>query len=147
MSNNSCFQYDAKDVLRDYTTKGLYTKTIQPKETKIKEILKENGYPRKFLIKQHQNQEPSQPSTSDNLRQRRYVSVPYIKGTSERASRILKKFNIKLGSKPSNTLQNQLGNAKQKRNTKDKSNVVYEIDCENCEKKYIGKLRKDWKKE
>ena len=74
--------------------------------------------------------------------QRRYVSVLYIKGTSERASRILKKFNIKSGSKSSNTLKNQLGNAKQKRNTKDKSNVVYEIDCENCEKKNIGETKK-----
>ena len=115
--------------LQDRATNLCSADNVQDEETKIKEILKENGYPRKFLIKQHQSQEPSQPSTSDNLRQRRYVSVPYIKGTYERASRILKKINIKLGSKPSNKLQNQLGNAKQKRNTKDKSNVVYEIDC------------------
>ena len=26
--------------------------------------------------------------------------------------------------------------------TKDKSNVEYEIDCENCEKKYIGETKK-----
>ena len=29
---------------------------VQDEETKIKEILKENGYPRKFLIKQQQSQ-------------------------------------------------------------------------------------------
>ena len=33
-------------------------------------------------------------------------------------------------------------NAKQNRNTKEKSNVVYEIDCENCEKKCIGKTKR-----
>ena len=104
--------------------------------------MKENGYPRKFLIKQNQRKEPSQPSILGNLRQRRHVSVPHIKGTSERDCHILKKINIKLGSKRSNTLQNQLGNAKQKRNTKDKSSVVYEIDCEYCERKYIGETKK-----
>ena len=82
--------------LQDRATNLCSVDNVQDEEKKIKEILKENGYPRKFLIKQHQNQEPSQPSTSGNLRQRRYVSVPYIKGTSERASRILKKKKKKL---------------------------------------------------
>ena len=77
--------------LQDRATNLCSVDNVQDEEKKMKVILKENGYPRKFLIKQHQSQEPSQPSTSGNLRQRRYVSVPYIKGTFERASRILKK--------------------------------------------------------
>ena len=66
--------------LQDRATNLCSADNVQ-NETKIKEILKENGYPKKILIKQHQSQEPSQPTTSGNLRQRRYVSVPYIKGT------------------------------------------------------------------
>ena len=34
----------------------------------------------------------------------RYISVPYIKEASERVNRLLKPYNIKLGNKPTNTL-------------------------------------------
>ena len=55
--------------LQDRATNLCCVDNVQDEETKIEEILKENGYPRKFPIKQHQSQEPSQPSTSGNLRQ------------------------------------------------------------------------------
>ena len=40
-------------------------------------------------------------------RQRRnYISAPYIRGTSERAARILKNYDIQLSHKSTKTLKN-----------------------------------------
>ena len=41
----------------------------------------------------------------------RYIAVPYIRGTTERTNRTLKKYD-QLGSMPSNTLQKILNNSK-----------------------------------
>ena len=42
----------------------------------------------------------------------KYISAPYIKGTSERVNRILNNFHIRLGHKPTNTLRNKLWSLK-----------------------------------
>ena len=62
----------------------------------------------------------------------RYVSTPYIRGTSERVSKILRKYDIVLSNKPSNTLFNQFNNLKDPLPNNNKTNVVYQLSCVNC---------------
>ena len=73
--------------------------------------------------------------TNSNLK---YVPVPYIPGTSERLRRIFKKFDIKIAHKPSNTIKSKICHLKDKRKNLDKAGVIYQIDCNQCQAKYIG---------
>ena len=50
----------------------------------------------------------------------------------------MKPHGIYLSNKPSNTLRSKLCKLKDKRDVKDQSNIVYSIDCKNCDAKYIG---------
>ena len=64
---------------------------------------------------------------------------------SERVNRLLKPHNIKLGHKPTNTLRNALVHLKDKVETIDATDVVYKINCKNCQKVYIGETGKNLK--
>ena len=65
-------------------------------------------------------------------------STPYIPGTSERVNKILRKFNIVLSNKPSNNLFSQFNNLKDPIPLNSKSNVVYQLNCNECNNVYIG---------
>ena len=65
----------------------------------------------------------------------KYISAPYIKGTSERVNRILKNVEIRLGHKPTNTLRNKVCNLKHKRKSQD---AIYKISYTDCDQVYIG---------
>ena len=66
------------------------------------------------------------------------VVIPYVKGVSERASRVYRKYGIKTSMKPVSTLRQLLVHPKDKRERENISECVYEIPCAGCEKKYIG---------
>ena len=70
------------------------------------------------------------------------MSVPYIKGTYERVQRALSKHNIRLASKPSNTLKRKLNNAKQRTPAPETTTAVYKINCNECDAHYIGETKK-----
>ena len=66
------------------------------------------------------------------------VSLPYIKGCSERISRVLKRFNIKSHFKPLNKLSKIFGLPKDPVEQNKKCGVVYEVPCGDCDKVYVG---------
>ena len=70
------------------------------------------------------------------------MSVPYIKGTYERVQRALSKHNIRLASKPSNTLQRKLNNAKQRKPAPETTTAVYKLNCNERDAHYIGETKK-----
>ena len=80
-----------------------------------------------------------QVSNNSNPDQK-YYGAPYIKGTSERTARILKKKknNITLGFKSTKTVKNILCKLKDRINNLEKAGVVYKIECKECESNYAG---------
>ena len=66
------------------------------------------------------------------------MSAPYIKGISEKVSRLLQPHNIKLASKSENTLRKKLCNLKDKLPTGNVKNSVYKINCSECSAAYVG---------
>ena len=71
---------------------------------KITNLLENNGYPISFtnsII----NRVPHNVVHMNNASRTKYISAPYIKGTSERVGRTLREHNIKLSNKSSNTFQ------------------------------------------
>ena len=67
-----------------------------------------------------------------------YVSIPYIAGTSERLSRIFKKYDIQVAHQPSKKIKNELCHLKDRRRVHEKAGVVYKLDCRDCNATYIG---------
>ena len=112
---------------------------VESEKSKVQAILKSNGYNQNFINRSSLNRPPSIENNEVRLR---YVSVPYIKGTYERVQRALSKHNIRLASKPSNTLQRKLNNAKQRTPAPETTTAVYKINCNECDAHYIGETKK-----
>ena len=97
-----------------------------------------NGYPTHLLDNCHRNltapcNEPI--SQQENLIK---ITAPYIKGTTERVKRLLRNHNVKIFDTNRNSIKSKICQLKDKRNNSEKSNVVYEIPCNDCSAKYIG---------
>jgi hypothetical protein len=68
-------------------------------------------------------------TTTENLAEsERFTVIHYVKGTSKRIGRVLKKHNIRTLFKPHKKLREVVRSVK---------NEVYRINCE-CQKIYIG---------
>ena len=61
-----------------------------------------------------------------------FLYTPYIRGNSERVSKILRKFDIVLNNKPTNTFFNQFNNLEDPLPNNNKTNFVYQFSCDNC---------------
>jgi hypothetical protein len=74
-------------------------------QQKVDNALDLNGYPRKMINRFSQlrptSDVPSQSTTTNST----YVSIPYVKGTSEAIRRILAPLDIKTTFRPNNTLR------------------------------------------
>lgn len=98
--------------------------------------LKENNYPNQLIRQCHSKINNNE--VQNNEEEIRYVKTPYIHGASERISRILKPYGVKLGMKPSNSIKSKLGNLKDEVPFVDKNSVVYKLECKDCNSCYIG---------
>ena len=78
----------------------------------INSNLHRNGYLRSIVNSMNNPRISNCNKNSNNIK---YCSTPYIRGTPERVGKILKKYNIHLSNKPSQSFKNQLYNvARQK---------------------------------
>ena len=105
-------------------------------------MLVKNGYSATFIMSSTNNTNNVSLSTATSTS---FVSAPYIKGASERISRVLKPFDIKLAHKPRNTLRKQLCHIKDKVVPLDVSGCVYKVNCSDCDQVYIGETKKNVK--
>ena len=117
-------------------------------ELKIAEqILKKNNFPfkiinqekwkisRKFSIVEPTGTQNNPTSDEPTIK---YVSTPYIQGTSERIQHLLKPFNITLSHKPTMTIKSQIIQLKDQIPTMLQTCIVYKLPCDTCTKNYIG---------
>ena len=66
------------------------------------------------------------------------MTIPYIKGTSETSSRILRPYNHRVAHKPTTTLRHLLTNVKDREEPNNRQGAAYEIKCSDCQASYIG---------
>jgi hypothetical protein len=71
-------------------------------------------------------------------RETRKITLPYIKNISEMTARLLKQHGITVAYKPTNTLRRTLSKPKTQIKSMKRTNVVYQIQCNNCDKHYVG---------
>jgi hypothetical protein len=141
-------------------------KDREQEKSHIQEALRMNGYP-EWVIQDPKAQPPSTqdesvqdtvgeeaipdetteggaPST-DKVRKKYPVVIPYVKGVSEQMRRVLKGYGLKVYFKPTNTLRQILVRPKDKVLKERVTCPVYQIKCEDCEDSYIGETGRSFK--
>jgi len=127
------------------------TKTIIENKDKSKS-LKQTTLTQ-FLTNQiyHLPKEKTPTTDPHNTKEKQinYLPIPYIKGFTEDIKKTIKNLDfheIKLTSKPINKINNKIvSQLKDKIPPHKKTFVIYEIDCTNCNKKYIGQTKQSLK--
>ena len=102
----------------------------------VKKALKICGHPNWAMNKKSKPQAQNNDTISK-------ISIPYVKGTSERISKVFRKYRIGTIHKPSASIKNLVCNKlKDKVHQMDKSNAIYKFKCEKCDKVYIGETER-----
>ena len=115
-------------------------------------MLKENGYQESIISKifkritnNHslpQSQQQTQATDIQEVEIRMSINLPHVEGTSEKLRRILRSHKIRSISYTESTLHKLLCKPKDRVATEHKNNVVYEIDCSNCEAVYFSESKR-----
>ena len=82
---------------------------------------------------------------SHNTQYNHFTSIPYIQGTSEKVRRILNEAGVKVAMRPVRTIGQILPSPKDPHNPEEKSCVVYQVPCSDCNFVYIGQTKRDLK--
>ena len=72
--------------------------------------------------------------------------MPYVQGVSEPLNRIIRKSDVVVRAKPTNTIRNMLGSPKDKPDMLDKTGTVYHYSCHECPSHYIGETERPLRK-
>lgn len=108
---------------------------------KVKDLLAGNGYPESFVSNIIENRVDRFYNQDNNKREdkdRRFIAAPYIPGLSERLRKSLNCHNLTLSCKTTNKIGNIYTRTKYKIPREQKSKVVYQIKCQDCNAIYIG---------
>ena len=111
-------------------------------------MLKENGYQESIISKifkrvtnnQGLSQSQLQKQATDIQEEeiRMSIHLACVEGTSEKLQRILKSYKVRSTFYIESSLRKLLCKPKDQVAKEDEDNIVYEIDCSNCEVFYFG---------
>ena len=128
---------------------------LHKENARIKQVLKENGYQESIISKifkritnNHslpQSQQLTQATDIQEEEIRISINLAYVEGTNEKLRRILRSHKIRSTFYTEMTLSKLLCKPKDRVTTEDKNNIVYEIDCSNCEAVYFSDSRRSLK--
>ncbi len=102
----------------------------------VKDILRQNGYPQHFL-RRSQVSRDSNPIPGNGRR----ITIPYIQGISERISRVLATHGLRVSYRCQTKLRTFFHSPKDEVSPLAKCGVVYQIACQDCDKRYVGQTQ------
>jgi len=113
-------------------------------------ILINNGYPLQLIFSTINNrikylstsgikQHPKEERSSNN---KQFFTIPYVKNISENFKRVAKKYNLNLAFSTTNSFSNFIKTGKDRLSVSSHCNVVYRIDCNDCEANYVGQTKR-----
>ena len=82
------------------------SETLEDELQHLDKVFTINKYSKPFVNSVIEHSQKSTPTTGETERKKTIVTIPYIKGTSERIARILRPLNISVAHKPTVTLIN-----------------------------------------
>ncbi|XP_076049262.1 uncharacterized protein LOC143029935 [Oratosquilla oratoria] len=103
----------------------------------LEKVFADNGYP-KSVIRRWTTAQGRKTTADARQAATRRITLPYVKGASEVAARLLRKRRVEIAHKPANTLHGALTKVKDTEEKESKTGVVYDIGCGNCGTRYIG---------
>ncbi|XP_060765135.1 uncharacterized protein LOC132873505 [Neoarius graeffei] len=115
----------------------------EQEEQHIQHALKACQYPQWAIskgeeqVKNNKTQKKEKKQTNKQ-EHRGVVTLPYIRGITERIQRAMRKYNINTPVKPHTTLRQILVHPKDRIHPDNRCNTIYEIPCQLCNKTYIG---------
>ena len=92
--------------------------------------------------------QPAQPTIEEST-ETKILCLPYIRGVTEKIERVcrnIKTVNLKLVTKPHQTIRQTLVNVKNKVPEEKRTGVVYEVPCRDCDHVYVGETDRTLKK-
>lgn len=95
------------------------------------------------ILEKRQNSSDNNNNTYNQNHQFAYKNIlvlPYVKNLSEQLKRYFKKLNIRTVFKGSNNISGLFSKIKDSDEPLNRSNLIYEIPCKTCNKKYIGQM-------
>ena len=107
----------------------------------IRSTLQLNGFPTRATFLSRKNKR----SQTQNSQFKQFTSIPYVQGTSERIRRVLNEAGVGVAMRPVKTIRHILPSPKDPYTTEDKSCVVYQIPCSDCDYVYIGQTKRGLK--
>ena len=109
--------------------------SLLPKEEEyLKDVFRSNGYPPEYI---RRTIRPRPPRKEQETTEKRFVSLPYVKGVSEKLGKILARYGITAAHKSRPTLKNQLCHLKDPIPRDQRKGAIYKITC-GCSQQYIG---------
>jgi len=125
-------------------------------------ILLENGYPLKLIFEQtnkrfktlfvnkiHSNinnsRIPTKNNDTDPETEKRYFVIPYLCGILETIASLFNKSDYTIGFRCLNKLDRIIRVQKDHTEYSQKNNIVYKINCSNCEASYVGQTKRQLK--
>ena len=107
----------------------------------IRSTLQLNGLPTRATFLSRKNTR----SQTQNSQFKQFTSIPYVQGTSKRIIRVLNEAGVGVAMRPVKTIRHVLPSPKDPYAAKDKSCVVYQIPCSDCDCVYIGQTKRGLK--
>ncbi|CAH8827379.1 unnamed protein product [Trichobilharzia szidati] len=93
------------------------------------DAFQKNGYPRNFIIRHIPPSQPIKPKVPKEST--KTIALPYIKDISEITTILFKPLGINVAHKRTKSLHSVLCQPKDSTTKKDKTNIVYKINCNN----------------
>ena len=110
---------------------------------RTKKTLTLNGLPARFTHPFPKSKTDKPASTQLTFSE--ITTQPYVTGVSDKIKRILSETGVQVAFKPFLTIGRFLSSLKDEINHNEKSNLVYEVPCQNCAFVYIGQTKRDLK--
>ena len=135
-------------LLQEFCITQLDSHIQKPSERKshfdlTKKTLTFIGFPARFTYPFSKSK--TDKSASTQLTFSGFTTLPYIKGVSVKIKQILLETSVQVAFKPFLTISRFLPSLKDKTNHNEKSNLVYEVPCQNCAFVYIRQIKRDLK--
>ncbi|KAK3735059.1 hypothetical protein QZH41_001737 [Actinostola sp. cb2023] len=119
----------------------------------VKSVLTANNYPPKIIqncernIKSKKEQTSSSSAMTNDVEEqkRSIVVLPYVKGVSEKISRVLKQHNLDVAYRPMTKLCNLFPRPKDRKDASSETDIVYKIKCSECDFVYYGQTGRSMK--
>ena len=111
-------------------------------ETKhIQRTLQFNNYPKRFIDKTRRKLQQGRRQANE---QKTLVVLPYVQGVTEKITRILAP-HARVTNRPGKNLRSMLVKPKDRRPATSNAGLVYQYECQQCQKIYVGETGRSLK--